>query len=154
MTQRDWHDTAVLRQNSARILRAEITEAEISVAEHAALVASQTAGAVMTFAGVIANHGHGRQVLESSYTGHPSAPGVLRQLAADVTSAHPDLLALAISQRLGRLQIGDVALACAISATDHAAALAACTALIHQLEHQLPVWKHELFVDGTAEWVT
>ena len=53
---------------------------------------------------------------------------------------------------VGDLVVGDTALAVAVSADHRAEAFAAASALVEQVKARLPVWKHQLFADGTAEW--
>jgi molybdenum cofactor synthesis domain-containing protein len=137
----------------AAVLRALVTEDEISVAEHAELVADRAAGAVVTFAGVVRDHDHDRSVRQLSYSGHPSASEVIERVAAEVAAAHPGVRGLAVSHRLGDLAIGDVALACAVSGDHRAEAFAACSDLVDEVKRQLPIWKHQIFTDGTDEWV-
>ena len=135
------------------VLRAVVTEDELSVEEHAALVAERSSGAVVTFAGVVRDHDHERSVLALSYSGHPSASEVIARVAAEVVAAHPAVRALAVSHRLGDLAIGDVALACAVSSPHRREAFAACGWLVDEVKRQLPIWKHQRFADGTDEWV-
>jgi molybdenum cofactor synthesis domain-containing protein len=138
---------------AGRVLRAEISEAELSVAEHAALVGEAAAGAVVTFAGVVRDHDHGRAVTGLAYEGHPSAKAVIEEVAAAIVARHAGLRAIAVSHRIGRLAIGDVALACAVSADHRRAAFTACADLVDEVKSRLPIWKHQSFVDGTDEWV-
>ena len=100
----------------ARVLRATVTEELLDVSEHAALVDDAAAGAVVTFAGVVRDHDHGRSVTALDYEGHPSAAAVVEKVAADVAAAFPGVRALAVTHRVGALGIGDVALACAVAA--------------------------------------
>ncbi|GDY30192.1 molybdenum cofactor biosynthesis protein MoaE [Gandjariella thermophila] len=135
------------------VLRAAVSAEPLSVDEHAALVGDRAAGAVVTFAGVVRDHDGGRGVRELEYVGHPSAGDVIAEVAADVAAKHPGTRAFAVSHRLGVLAVGDVALACAVSADHRAEAFAACADLVDEVKHRLPVWKRQVFDDGTEEWV-
>jgi molybdenum cofactor synthesis domain-containing protein len=137
----------------ARVMRAVVTEESLSVDEHASLVADRAAGAVVTFSGVVRDHDRGRTVRELAYSGHPSAAEVVERVAAQVAGSRPGLRAIAVSHRIGGLQIGDVALACAVSAEHRAEAFGACSDLVDEVKRQLPIWKHQTFTDGTDEWV-
>jgi molybdenum cofactor synthesis domain-containing protein len=137
----------------ARVLRAEISEEPLSVEEHAGLVESAAAGAVVTFAGVVRDHDRGRGVVNLDYEGHPSAKAVIEEVAAAVAGRHPGLRAVAVSHRIGALAIGDVALACAVAAEHRREAFAACADLVDDVKARLPIWKHQSFTDGTDEWV-
>jgi len=137
----------------ASVLRAEVTEAVLSVDEHAALVANRASGAVVTFAGVVRDHDSGKGVTTLEYEGHPSAKSVIEEVAADVAARHRGVRAVAVSHRTGPLDIGDVALACAVAAEHRREAFAACADLVDDVKARLPIWKHQTFTDGTDEWV-
>jgi molybdopterin synthase catalytic subunit len=136
-----------------KVLRASIAETALDVSEHAALVGDSSAGAVVTFAGVVRDHDGGRVVRELEYSAHPSAKDVLAAVVTDVVKRFDQTRAVAVSHRVGRLEIGDVALACAVSADHRGEAFAACSELVDELKHRLPIWKRQVFADGTVEWV-
>jgi molybdopterin synthase catalytic subunit len=143
----------VTTPTGAAVLRAAVGEAPLDVAEHAALVEQAAAGAVVTFAGVVRDHDGGRSVRGLEYSAHPTAEKVVAQVAADVATRATGVRAIAVSHRIGPLGIGDVALACAVAADHRKEAFAACAELVDEVKRLLPVWKHQLFVDGTDEWV-
>ena len=138
---------------AASVLRAEISDAPITVEEHAALVANDASGAVVTFAGVVRDHDGGKSVLDLDYEGHPSAKAIIEEVAAAVAARHRGVRAVAVSHRIGALAIGDVALACAVAAEHRQEAFAACADLVDEVKARLPIWKHQSFADGTDEWV-
>jgi molybdopterin synthase catalytic subunit len=140
-------------RTGAAVLRATVGEAPLDVAEHAALVDHAAAGAVVTFAGVVRDHDGGRAVRGLEYSAHPTAEKIVAQVAADVAARATGVRAIAVSHRIGPLGIGDVALACAVAADHRKEAFAACAELVDEVKRLLPVWKHQLFADGTDEWV-
>ena len=129
-----------------------VTTAALDVAEHERLVTRVAAGAVVSFAGVVRDHDDGRGVLELEYEGHPSAERILAEVAAEI-AADSAVYAVAVSHRVGRLEIGDVALAAAVSTAHRAAAFAACARLVDEVKARLPIWKRQVFTDGTEQWV-
>lgn len=129
-----------------------VTTDPLDLAAHEAAVAERRAGAVVSFQGVVRDHDHGRTVSRLEYEGHPSAEDVLREVATEI-AAGPDVYAVAVSHRVGALAIGDVALVAAVSTAHRAAAFAACARLVDEVKSRLPVWKHQVFADGTDEWV-
>jgi molybdenum cofactor synthesis domain-containing protein len=135
------------------VLRAVVTEDPLDVEEHARLVARSTAGAVVSFSGVVRDHDGGRGVQALEYSSHPSADDVITRVAHQIATGHPDVQALAVSHRIGSLMIGDSALACAVAAAHRGAAFAACAALVDEVKLQLPIWKRQEFTDGTEQWV-
>jgi molybdopterin synthase catalytic subunit len=145
-------DSTRVDEPARRITRARVTDAVLVVEEHAAEVDDAAAGAVVTFAGVVRDHDRGRSVAGIEYVGHPSAERVLADVVADVSAQYP-VDAVAVSHRLGHLGIGDAALVVAVSAAHRQEAFAAASALVDEVKHRLPVWKHQRFADGTDEWV-
>jgi molybdopterin synthase catalytic subunit len=131
---------------------ARVTDEPLSVAEHEAAVADKAAGAVVSFCGVVRDHDGGRSVTELEYVGHPTAPGLIAEIAAEF-AARPEVHAVAVSHRVGLLAIGDVALACAVSASHRGQAFAACAELVDEVKARLPIWKRQVFTDGEEEWV-
>jgi molybdopterin synthase catalytic subunit len=131
---------------------AEISDAELDLAAHERAVTGPRAGAVVTFQGVVRDHDQGRGVTLLEYEGHPSAAAVLQEVAAEI-AADPHVYAVAISHRVGVLKIGDVALVAAVSTAHRAAAFAACARLVDEAKARLPIWKRQVFTDGTEEWV-
>src|SRR5690606_8723989 len=106
-----------------------------------------------SFAGVVRNHDGGRSVAALHYEGHPTAKDVLRAVVAEVAARHPQMKAVAVSHRVGDLSIGDVALACAVSAAHRREAFAACADLVSKAKARRLILKHQQFSDGTDEWV-
>ena len=124
----------------------------MSVRDVEALVSGSDAGAVVTFSGDVRDHDHGRSVARLEYEGHPTATAVLAQVAQAVAERH-DVIAVAVMHRVGSLAIGDSALVAAVSSAHRKEAFAACADLVDEVKAQLPVWKHQVFTDGTDEWV-
>lgn len=145
--------TVVETAHTAHIVRAEVSDQPLSVEEHAALVDDPSAGAVVTFSGVVRDHDGGKGVKSLFYEGHPSAGEVLARVVAQVATRRTGVRTIAVSHRIGALEIGDVALACAVSADHRGEAFATCAELVDEVKAQLPVWKHQHFTDGTDEWV-
>ncbi len=129
-----------------------VTEEPLDIAAHERAVADPSAGAIVVFHGVVRNNDHDRGVTALEYEAHPSAAEILAEVAAEI-EADPNVHAVAVSHRIGALAIGDVALVAAVSSRHRAAAFAACARLVDEVKERLPVWKRQLFVDGTEEWV-
>ncbi|WP_018349025.1 molybdenum cofactor biosynthesis protein MoaE [Longispora albida] len=130
----------------------EVTTEPLDLAAHEKFVTNPASGAVVTFCGVVRDHDHGRAVVSLDYEGHPSAAEILAKVAAEI-AADPAVYSVAVSHRIGPLAIGDVALAAAVSTAHRGAAFAACARLVDEVKAQLPIWKRQVFADGTEEWV-
>ncbi len=138
---------------SAAVLRAELSERVIGLAEHEALVADRAAGAVVGFVGVVRDHDGGRSVTRLEYSAHPTAEQTLIDVAAEIARDCEGVRAIAVSHRIGTLEIGDAALVAVVAADHRRAAFETCALLVDTVKERLPVWKHQLFVDGSDEWV-
>ena len=138
-------------RRGARIVRAEVCEAPVDVAELAAAVEDRAAGAVVTFDGRVRDHDAGRGVVGIAYSAHPSAGEVVARIAAEI-AARPGLRALAVVHRCGELGVGQTALAAAVSADHRGPAFEAVHDIVEEIKRRLPVWKRQLFDDGSAEW--
>ena len=134
------------------VRRAHVVDVPMTVRDVESLVSDRSAGAVVTFSGDVRDHDHGRSVARLEYEGHPTAAAVLADVAREVAARH-DVVAIAVLHRVGPLQIGDAALVAAVSAAHRGEAFKACADLVDETKHRLPVWKHQVFSDGTDEWV-
>ena len=131
---------------------AELRHTALSVDEVLTAVADSGAGGIDLFVGVVRDHDVRREVTQLSYSAHPSAEAELRIIAEKV-AADFDVRALAAVHRLGDLDVGDVAVVVAAACLHRAEAFEACRALIDNLKQGVPIWKHQLFSDGSSEWV-
>jgi molybdopterin synthase catalytic subunit len=129
-----------------------VSDAPIDVAAVYAAVQDPRAGGTALFVGTVRDHDGGKAVVELDYTAHPSADDTMRAVTADVASRHR-VIAVAAVHRVGRLRIGDVAVVTAAASIHRAEAFDACRSLIDELKSRLPIWKHQVFSDGTEEWV-
>jgi molybdopterin synthase catalytic subunit len=76
----------------------------------------------------------------------------MRAVAERVAAAH-DARALAVVHRVGDLAVGDLAVVVAASCAHRGEAFAAARDLIDDLKATVPIWKHQMFEDGSDEWV-
>jgi len=129
-----------------------VRESELSVDEVRAAVADPAAGGIALFAGAVRDTDHGRGVTGLSYSAHPSAAAELRRVAEVIAEKYP-VIGIAAVHRVGDLAIGDLAVVLAVSCPHRAEAFDACRDLIDILKASVPIWKHQRFDDGTAEWV-
>ena len=129
-----------------------VRESELSVDEVRAAVADPAAGGIALFAGAVRESDHDRAVSGLSYSAHPSAADELRRAAEVIAEKYP-VIGIAAVHRVGDLAIGDLAVVLAVSCPHRAEAFDACRDLIDILKASVPIWKHQLFDDGTAEWV-
>jgi molybdopterin synthase catalytic subunit len=116
-------------------------------------VRSNAAGAVVLFLGTVREMTGGRQTLALDYEAYPAMAGkTLEELLAEARGKWP-IVNAAIVHRLGRLELGDVTVAVAVSTPHREQAFEAGKYLIDRLKEIVPIWKKENWADGTTEWV-
>jgi molybdopterin synthase catalytic subunit len=131
----------------------EMVASPSAMADFMVTAAPPDSGAVVTFSGVVRNHDGGRRVDELEYEAHPSAGEVLLRETREVAKRHPTVSAIRMAHRTGLLEIGDCALFAEVCSPHRAEAFAACADLVDSVKSALPVWKRQVFDDGTDEWV-
>ena len=131
---------------------ADVGESPLDARALELLVSDHRAGAVVSFSGNVRAHDDGRQVASLTYEGHPSAQQVLGEVAREIASRY-EIVALAVVHRVGPIPIGEAALVAAVATAHRGEAFDACRALVDLTKERLPVWKHQVFADGTDEWV-
>lgn len=130
----------------------DVREDPLSVDEVLAAIADPRAGGTCLFIGTVREQDGGRSVSALGYEAHPDAVAALRRVAEAVAAAHP-VCAVAAVHRVGDLVVGDTAVVVGVAAPHRAEAFAACRQLIDDLKASVPLWKHQRFSDGSAEWV-
>jgi molybdopterin synthase catalytic subunit len=146
-------------ESAFEVVHAVLSAEPISVDQAIAAVESDTAGAVVSFSGVVRNHDGGKAVERLSYSAHPTAHQVMADVVARLAAEHAgdgsatQPVRIWAAHRIGLLEIGDPALVCAVSAAHRGQAFAVCSELVDRIKEQVPVWKEQFFADGTVEWV-
>ena len=130
----------------------DLRDTPLSVEEVTAVLDDPTDGGVTLFIGRVRDHDGGKGVSGLDYSAHPTALERLRAVCDQVAEGFP-VNGIAAVHRVGRLEIGDIAVVVAASAAHRGQAFEASRALIDTLKAEVPIWKHQVFSDGTEEWV-
>ncbi|MBA3759373.1 MAG: molybdenum cofactor biosynthesis protein MoaE [Gemmatimonadales bacterium] len=129
-----------------------MTEAALDLGELLRAVQSPEHGGIACFLGTVRNHHGGREVLRLEYSAY--GPMVEAECARIVAEAEARWqVAVALRHRIGRLEIGDTAVAVVAASAHRDEAFVACRHVIEELKRRVPIWKREVFADGTVEWV-
>lgn len=128
-----------------------VVERPLALSEVVDAVAGPGMGGVATFTGTVRDATRGKRVSRLEYEAYRGmAERKLAEIGAAVEAAHG--ARVAIVHRVGVLQPGEAAVVIACAAPHRAAALRACEACIEALKKDVPIWKREVFEDG-SEWV-
>ncbi|HUW17044.1 MAG TPA: molybdenum cofactor biosynthesis protein MoaE [Actinomycetes bacterium] len=130
----------------------DILDRPLSEPDVVAAVAGAGVGGTVTFVGTVRDVDGDREVVGLEYTAHPTARSRLADVVAAVAADHPGAR-LAAVHRVGRLEIGDLAVVVAAGCPHRDEAFVAARRLIDDLKATVPIWKHQTFADGTEEWV-
>ena len=116
------------------------------------LLSLDGSGAVATFRGVIRKHAEGKEVVQLSYHSRESMALKMMHAERDRVMARGDITDVAIWHRLGTLKVGELAVEIAVSSPHRAEAFEECRAIIEAFKKDIPVFKHEVFADGSESW--
>ena len=131
---------------------ADIRDTPLSVEEVVSALDDPAAGGLALFVGRVRDHDHGKPVTGLVYDAHPTAVARLRDVCERVATEQR-VRAVAAVHRTGPLEIGDIAVVVATISGHRGDTFAATRVLIDTLKDEVPIWKHQQFVDGSDEWV-
>lgn len=109
-------------------------------------------GASVLFLGTVRNHSEGRGVLYLEYDAYEEmAERIIKSLIHSVFRQWP-LEDVKLLHRLGRIELGQVAVAISVLSAHRDEAYQASRFLIEEIKHRVPIWKKEFFEDGASQW--
>ena len=130
----------------------EIVDVPIEVSEVVRKVESRNAGATVVFLGTVRELTNGKRTLSLEYEAYPSmAVRKLADIGEEIRSRWPSLK-VAITHRIGHLDISDVAVVIAVSSPHRKAAYEANEYAIERIKEIVPIWKKEHWDDG-SKWI-
>lgn len=110
-------------------------------------------GAVLLFLGVVRNQNDGRPVGHLSYDAYAEmAERVLEEIVTEAEGRW-SIGNAAVEHRIGRLEIGEVSVAIAISSPHRGEGYEASRYIIEELKKRVPIWKREGYLDGDSRWL-
>lgn len=148
---RDGVEVAIVPPVAGGAPRFAIVDRPVALSEVIDAVASPGLGGVVTFTGVVRGETKGRRVIRLEYEAYREmAERSLARIGESVAREHG--VAVAIVHRVGTLLPGDAAVVIACASAHRSAAFRGCEACIERLKRDVPIWKREIFEDG-SEWV-
>lgn len=138
--------------NEVRI--AAVIDAPLDLDAHLQAVEDPALGAVTTFVGRVRDNDPDARttVVGLDYSSHPDAEATLRRIAEEAVGADGARVLVAVSHRVGRLEVGDAAVVIAVASEHRAEAFAVCREVIEAIKRDLPVWKRQRESDGSTAW--
>jgi molybdopterin synthase catalytic subunit len=116
-------------------------------------VRDRSAGGTVIFIGTVRNMSEGREVKGLEYEVYKEmAERRMLEIERRVRAKWP-VRKMAMVHRYGRLKVGEVSVAVAVSSAHRAEAFDACRYAIDAVKRTLPLWKKERWVGGRTSWV-
>lgn len=129
-----------------------VVHGPLSLEQLVAHVAAPERGATATFLGTVRAGPDDGPVARIEYSAYEAMlDDEFARIVNEATARWPGA-AVAAQHRLGEVPLGEASIAIAVAAPHRAAALDACRFVIEEAKHRLPVWKREIFANGSAVW--
>ena len=138
-------------------IQSEITEEPIDVAAAVGAAADPECGGIAAFVGTVrataaVPSNQNRSVVRLEYEAHPTlAPERMRALSNEAASKW-DVRHIVAKHRTGGCELGEPTVVVACSAAHRGDALEACRWIIDEIKATVPIWKREVYADG-SDWV-
>jgi molybdopterin synthase catalytic subunit len=130
----------------------KVVDGPIDDLDLTASVRTDADGAVVQFRGVARRQSRGRAVVHLEYEAYPEmAEQQMADIGAEIERRWPGAR-VAIVHRTGVLEIGQASVVIAVATPHRAEAFAACQFAIDKLKETVPIWKKEVWSDG-SQWI-
>jgi len=125
-----------------------VQAAPLSLDRLLAQVQAPGVGGIVSFVGTVRDHARGETIEHLEYEAYePMATREIERIVAEVAERWPGVR-LAVSHRVGRLEIGEAAVMVVAGAPHRAEAFEACRFTIDTLKQRVPIWKKEFAASG------
>ena len=129
-----------------------LTHGPIEIQEFLKHSNSFGSGAGVIFLGIVRNHSQGKPVLYLEYETYEEMAERMLEELADSALRRWGLEEVRCLHRIGRVGLGEIAVAIETQSAHRAEAYQASRYLIEEIKHRVPIWKKEYFADGTSQW--
>ncbi|MCC7249943.1 MAG: molybdenum cofactor biosynthesis protein MoaE [Lysobacter sp.] len=133
--------------------RFAIADAPFEIAPLRARLLRADAGAYASFEGWVRDHNEGRAALGLRYEAYVALAESEGAKILDEAMTRFAIVDAACVHRIGELAVGDLAVWVGVSAAHRDAAFSACRWIIDEVKARVPIWKHERYAEGDAQWL-
>nr|CAD2203353.1 unnamed protein product [Meloidogyne enterolobii] len=131
----------------------ELTTSLINVNNSTKWVNSPNCGATSIFIGTTRDTFEDKIVKQLEYEAYNDmAISEMSKLCKKVRIKIPTIERICIFHRLGQVPVGEISVFIATSSPQRKAAIEATEWLINSLKERVPIWKKELYSDGSSSW--
>ena len=116
-------------------------------------VSGARTGATVLFVGTVRSVNEGREVTAIEYTAYEvMAEREMSAVLAEAEERHAGVVLVA-EHRIGMLEVGEASIAIAAAHEHRGRALDALRYAIDEIKNRAPIWKRELYADGSESWI-
>lgn len=133
--------------------RFHIADAPFDIAPLRERLLHERAGAFAAFEGWVRDHNDGRPVQGLRYEAYIELAETEGERIVGEALARFGAIDACCVHRVGDLAIGDLAVWVGASAAHRDAAFDTCRWIIDEVKSRVPIWKHERYADGQADWL-
>ncbi|KAF2347579.1 Molybdopterin synthase catalytic subunit [Trinorchestia longiramus] len=141
-----------MADNESGFTHIDLTLSELSVAEVTQRLTSPKCGAISLFVGTTRDMFEGMTVVSLEYEAYEAmACKEMRKLSDEARSQYP-VENIIIIHRLGQVAVTEASIIVGVSAVHRAEAIAATAFIMDCIKARVPVWKKEVYSDGSKSW--
>jgi len=111
------------------------------------------AGAVVLFLGTVREFTGEAQTSSLTYEAYEEMAVASMREIIEAAQEKWSLVRCAVIHRIGPLELGEIAVAVAVSSAHRGPAFEAGQWIMDTIKQQTPIWKKEFYADGSTEWV-
>lgn len=130
-----------------------LTDDILRVEEIMNIVSHPACGSISIFVGTTRDHHDGKAVVKLEYECyHNMAKKELEKVCGEIRARWPEVHGIAIHHRLGIVPVMDASIVIAISSPHRKHSMDASRYCIDTLKSRVPIWKKEIYKDGSQTW--
>uniref|UniRef100_A0A915C6W6 Molybdopterin synthase catalytic subunit n=1 Tax=Parascaris univalens TaxID=6257 RepID=A0A915C6W6_PARUN len=130
-----------------------IQENPICISDAVDFVTMRSTGGTSVFIGTTRDTFNGKRVVHLEYEAyHTMAHREMHKICDEVRRKFPQVHRMAIIHRIGVVNVGEASVAIATSAPHRTEAIRATELALDELKRRVPIWKKEVYADGTCSW--
>jgi molybdopterin synthase catalytic subunit len=110
-------------------------------------------GGLVIFEGIVRDFNEGKVVTALEYEAYPELVDTESKKIFSEIQSQFQCRSVVVEHRIGKLDVGDIAVWIGVSSVHRGAAFKACEYMIDELKIRLPIWKKEHYSDHFSSWV-
>ena len=130
-----------------------LSETPFDVASLRAELLDARVGGYASFEGWVRDHNEGRAVIGLRYEAYAALAETEGERVLSEACERFAIIDARCVHRTGDLAIGELAVWVGVVAAHRDAAFAACRWIIDEVKARVPIWKHERYAEGDADWL-